>query len=171
MHINPPPSSPKVGTGWLGQHALDSVPLLFDWLILCSIIGFEEMDLASSCKEKLAYFRIKELKDVLTQLGLSKQGKKQDLVDRILSMLSDDQVSKMFAKKNAIGKEQVAKLVDDTYRKMQISGATDLSSKGQGASDSSNVKIKGEKDDSFQSDTKIRCICRSTLDTDPLVKV
>ncbi|XP_015952366.1 E3 SUMO-protein ligase SIZ1 [Arachis duranensis] len=128
------------------------------------------MDLASSCKEKLAYFRIKELKDVLTQLGLSKQGKKQDLVDRILSMLSDDQVSKMFAKKNAIGKEQVAKLVDDTYRKMQISGATDLASKGQGASDSSNVKIKGEKDDSFQSDTKIRCICGSTLDTDPLVK-
>ena len=28
-------------------------------------------------QEKLAYFRIKELKDVLTQLGLSKQGKKQ----------------------------------------------------------------------------------------------
>ncbi|XLS71418.1 hypothetical protein HN51_028283 [Arachis hypogaea] len=27
-------------------------------------------------------------------------------------------------------------------RKMQISGATDLASKGQGASDSSNVKIK-----------------------------
>ncbi|XLU70963.1 hypothetical protein S245_030016, partial [Arachis hypogaea] len=48
----------------------------------------------------------------------------------------------MFAKKNAIGKEQVAKLVDDMYRKMQISGATDLASKGQGASDSSNVKIK-----------------------------
>ncbi|XP_052115497.1 E3 SUMO-protein ligase SIZ1-like isoform X3 [Arachis duranensis] len=51
-------------------------------------------------------------------------------------------VSKMFAKKNAIGKEQVAKLVDDTYRKMHIFGATDLASKGQGASDSSNVKIK-----------------------------
>ncbi|XLS61733.1 hypothetical protein HN51_015961 [Arachis hypogaea] len=59
----------------------------------------------------------------------------------------------MFAKKNAIGKEQVAKLVDDTYRKMHIFGATDLASKGQGASDSSNVKIKGEKDDSFQSDS------------------
>lgn len=28
-------------------------------------------------QEKLAYFRIKELKDVLTKLGLSKQGKKQ----------------------------------------------------------------------------------------------
>ena len=49
------------------------------------------MDLVASCKEKLAYFRIKELKDVLTQLGLSKQGKKQDLVDRILALLSDEQ--------------------------------------------------------------------------------
>ena len=28
-------------------------------------------------QDKLLHFRIKELKDVLTQLGLSKQGKKQ----------------------------------------------------------------------------------------------
>nr|GMD69433.1 E3 SUMO-protein ligase SIZ1-like isoform X3 [Ipomoea batatas] len=48
------------------------------------------MDLVGSCKDKLAYFRIKELKDVLTQIGVSKQGKKQDLVDRILTILSDD---------------------------------------------------------------------------------
>lgn len=34
-------------------------------------------DLLVSTQEKLAYFRIKELKDVLTHLGLSKQGKKQ----------------------------------------------------------------------------------------------
>ena len=49
------------------------------------------MDLLTSCKDKLAHFRVKELKDVLTQLGLSKQGKKQDLVDRILAILSDEQ--------------------------------------------------------------------------------
>ncbi|CAL0334048.1 unnamed protein product [Lupinus luteus] len=130
------------------------------------------MDLVPSCKEKLAYFRIKELKDVLTQLGLSKQGKKQDLVDRILAIITDEQVSKMWAKRNAVSKEQVAKLVDDTYRKMQIAGgATDLASKGQGSSDtSSTVKIKGEIEDSFQSDTKIRCLCGSTLETEPLVK-
>ncbi|KAJ7980970.1 E3 SUMO-protein ligase SIZ1-like [Quillaja saponaria] len=128
------------------------------------------MDLVASCKEKLAYFRIKELKDVLTQLGLSKQGKKQDLVDRILSVLSDDQVAKTWSKKNAVAKEQVAKLVDETHRKMQISGATDLASKGQGVSDSSTVKIKGEIDDSFQSDTKIRCLCGSLLETEPMIK-
>ncbi|KAJ7947780.1 E3 SUMO-protein ligase SIZ1-like [Quillaja saponaria] len=157
------------------------------------------MDLVVSCKEKLAYFRIKELKDVLTQLGLSKQGKKQDLVDRILSVLSDDQVARTWSKKNAVGKEQVAKLVDDTHRKMQISGATDLASKGQGVSDlaskgqgvseaskgqvasdlaskgqgvsdSSNMKIKGEIDDSLQLDTKVHCLCGSLLETEPMIK-
>ncbi|PON80426.1 E3 SUMO-protein ligase SIZ [Trema orientale] len=118
------------------------------------------MDLVASCKEKLAYFRIKELKDVLTHLGLSKQGKKQDLVERILVVLSDDQVSKLWAKKNAVGKEQVAQLVDDIYRKMQVSAAPDLASKGQCVSHSSNVEIKGAIDDQpFQSETKVRCLC------------
>ncbi|XP_073222535.1 E3 SUMO-protein ligase SIZ1-like isoform X2 [Cicer arietinum] len=129
------------------------------------------MDLVSSCKEKLTFFRVKDLKDVLTQLGLSKQGKKQDLVDRILSILSDEQVPKVRAKKNAVEKEQVVKLVDETYRKLQVSGSTDLASKGQGGSDSSNVKIKGEIDDSFQSDTMVRCLCGSSLETDLLIKV
>ncbi|KAK2370786.1 E3 SUMO-protein ligase SIZ1 [Trifolium repens] len=128
------------------------------------------MDLISNCKEKLAYFRVKDLKDVLTQVGLSKQGKKQDLVDRILSILSDEQVVKISAKKNAVDKEQVVKLVDDTYRKLQVSGATDTASKGHGASDSSNVKIKGEVADSSQSDTKVRCLCGSSLETDLLIK-
>ncbi|XP_057479903.1 E3 SUMO-protein ligase SIZ1-like isoform X2 [Actinidia eriantha] len=126
------------------------------------------MDLVTSCKDKLAYFRIKELKDVLTQLGLSKQGKKQDLVDRILAILSDERVS-VLAKKNAVGKQEVAKLVDDIYRKMQVSGATELASKGQGASDSSNVRPKEEIEDSFQVD-KIRCLCGSSLQTDSMIK-
>lgn len=54
---------------------------------------------------------------------------------------------------------------------MQISGATDLASKGQGVSDSSIVKVKGEIDDSFQSDPKIRCLCGNTLETEDLIKV
>ncbi|KAJ4725993.1 E3 SUMO-protein ligase SIZ1 [Melia azedarach] len=129
------------------------------------------MDLVASCKDKLAYFRIKELKDVLTQLGLSKQGKKQDLVDRILAILSDDQVSKMWAKKSAVSKEEVAKLVDDTYRKLQVPVATDLASKGgPGVSNSSNIKIKGEMDDYCQSDTKVRCPCGSSLETESMIK-
>ncbi|XWS52701.1 hypothetical protein CRYUN_Cryun11dG0093300 [Craigia yunnanensis] len=128
------------------------------------------MDLVACCKDKLAYFRIKELKDVLTQLGLSKQGKKQDLVERILVALSDEQVAKMWAKRTPVGKEDVAKLVDDIYRKMQVSGATDLASKAQGVSDSSNVKIKGEIDDPLQSDIKVRCPCGSSLETENIIK-
>ncbi|GAU15620.1 hypothetical protein TSUD_108790 [Trifolium subterraneum] len=61
---------------------------------------------------------------------------------------------KISAKKNAVDKEQVVKLVDDTYRKLQVTGTTDTASKGHGASDSSNVKVKREVADSFQSDTK-----------------
>jgi zinc finger MIZ domain-containing protein len=58
---------------------------------------------------------------------------------------------------------------------MQISGATDLASKGQVVSDSSNVKVKAEVEDSFQiqstTTTKIRCLCGSTLETGDLIKV
>ncbi|KAI8525930.1 hypothetical protein RHMOL_Rhmol13G0269000 [Rhododendron molle] len=124
---------------------------------------------ATLCTDKLAYFRIKELKDLLTQLGLSKQGKKQDLVDRILGILSDERVSGMWAKKNAVGKQEVAKLVDDIYRKMQVSGATDLASKGQVLSDSSNARRKEEVEDSYQMD-KIRCPCGSSLQADSMIK-
>ncbi|CAN1226875.1 E3 SUMO-protein ligase SIZ1 [Linum grandiflorum] len=127
------------------------------------------MDLVNSCKEKLVYFRIKELKDVLTQLGLSKQGKKQDLVDRILSVLSDDQASNVWPKRGAFGKEEAAKLVDDVYRKMQVSG-TDLASKGQSTSNSSSAKLKGEPEDSFHCDRKVRCPCGSTLETKSMIK-
>jgi len=58
---------------------------------------------------------------------------------------------------------------------MQISGATDLASKGQVVSDSSNAKVKAEVEDSFQiqsaKTTKIRCLCGSTLETGDLIKV
>ncbi|KAJ8751353.1 hypothetical protein K2173_016547 [Erythroxylum novogranatense] len=128
------------------------------------------MDLVSSCKDKLAYFRVKELKDVLTQLGLSKQGKKQDLVERILATLSDEPVARIWAKKNTVGKEEVAKLVDDTYRKMQVSGATDLASKEQNVVDGSSIKIKGEIEVPFSSDLKVCCPCGSPLETDSMIK-
>ncbi|KAL1197280.1 E3 SUMO-protein ligase SIZ1 [Cardamine amara subsp. amara] len=128
------------------------------------------MDLVTSCKDKLAYFRIKELKDVLTQLGLSKQGKKQDLVERILTILSDEKAARLWSKKDAVAREKVAKLVEDAYRKMQSSGASDLASKGQVSSDISNVKVQGELEDSFQPDIKVRCICGSSLATESMIQ-
>ncbi|KAF5182567.1 E3 sumo-protein ligase siz1 [Thalictrum thalictroides] len=130
------------------------------------------MDLASVCKDKLAYFRIKELKDVLTQLGLAKQGKKQDLVDRILGVLSDEQASKSqgWAKRHSIGKEAVAKIIDDTYRKMQNPGAPDVASTAHSGSDINNGKLKEEVDDSFQIDMKVRCPCGNTLPTESMIQ-
>lgn len=56
-------------------------------------------------------------------------------------------------------------------RKMQISGAPDLASKGQCISDSSNVKVKGEIEDPFQSDIKVRCLCGRLLETESMIKV
>ncbi|KAL5074180.1 hypothetical protein RYX36_013164, partial [Vicia faba] len=55
-------------------------------------------------------------------------------------------------------------------RKLQASGATDLASKGQGASDRTNARIKGEVDDSFLADMKVRCLCGSSMETDLLIK-
>ncbi|KAL8227224.1 hypothetical protein R6Q57_017056 [Mikania cordata] len=128
------------------------------------------MDLVTSCKEKLAHFRIKELKDILTQLGLSKQGKKQDLADRILAIISDDRVSGMWAKKNVVRKEEVAKLVDDIHRKLQVPGASDLASKSQNlANVTINTLFKEEVEDTHQTE-KVRCLCGSSLQTDLMIQ-
>ncbi|KAG8644574.1 E3 SUMO-protein ligase SIZ1 isoform X2 [Manihot esculenta] len=53
---------------------------------------------------------------------------------------------------------------------MQISGATDLASKGQGVLDSSKAITKGDVDDSFHLDTKVRCPCGSSLETESMIK-
>lgn len=53
-------------------------------------------------------------------------------------------------------------------RKLQVSVATDLASKG---SNSSNIIVKGETDDYLQSDTKVRCPCGSSLETESMIKV
>ncbi|EPS62109.1 hypothetical protein M569_12684, partial [Genlisea aurea] len=92
-----------------------------------------------------------------------------DLVDRIMGILSDDRVSGTWTKKSAVGKEKVAKLVDDTFRKMKVSGAADLSSTSEVVSDCTNVKHKEEIGDS-NSIEKIRCLCGSTLPTDSMIK-
>ncbi|KAI3919698.1 hypothetical protein MKW92_032269 [Papaver armeniacum] len=126
------------------------------------------MDLVSSCKDKLGYFRVKELKDVLTHLGLGKQGRKQDLMDRILAAITDDQVTK--SKKNSIGKEGIAKIIEDTYRKMQTSGATDLASKGQSDSSFDTAKFKDEVVDSRKIDIKVQCPCGSSLQTESMIQ-
>ncbi|KAJ4910979.1 E3 SUMO-protein ligase SIZ1 [Raphanus sativus] len=128
------------------------------------------MDVEARCKDKLLHFRIKELKDVLTQLGLSKQGKKQELVERILTVLSDGKAARLWSKRNTVPKEEVARLVDDTYRKIKVSGASDLASKGQVSSDTSNLKVKGEPEASFRPEMKVRCVCGGSLETESMIQ-
>ncbi|CAN1857829.1 E3 SUMO-protein ligase SIZ1 [Linum perenne] len=72
--------------------------------------------------------------------------------------------SNAWPNRGAVGKEEATKLVDNIYRKMQVSG-TDLASKEQRILDSSNAKFKGELVDSFHCDAKVRCPCGSTLET------
>ncbi|WOL16272.1 E3 SUMO-protein ligase [Canna indica] len=129
------------------------------------------MDLISSCKDKLAYFRIKELKDVLTQLGVPKQGRKQDLVDRILQLLLDDQVLKLqvWGKRNPFRNDEIAKIIDDTYRKMQVTGAMDLASKSSNVADLNQVKPKDEIDD-YHLEMTIQCPCKNSLDSDSTIQ-
>lgn len=53
---------------------------------------------------------------------------------------------------------------------MQVSGSAELASKSEAVSDSSNVKLKEEVEDSYQM-IKIRCLCGSTLPNDSMIKV
>lgn len=54
---------------------------------------------------------------------------------------------------------------------MQVSGASDLASKGQVSSDTSNLKVKGEPEDPFRPETKVRCVCGNSLETDSMIQV
>ncbi|GAB2276717.1 hypothetical protein Dimus_011433 [Dionaea muscipula] len=119
-------------------------------------------------KEKLADFRIKELKDVLSRVGVSKQGRKQDLVDRIVALLYDDGSQGML--KNVVnGKEELVQIIGDVYRQMQEVVAKDASVKKQSSRGTSTVTVKQETQNS-RYPMKMQCPCGSALPTDPLIQ-
>ncbi|KAJ9553704.1 hypothetical protein OSB04_017749, partial [Centaurea solstitialis] len=121
----------------------------------------------SSLKESLSTdvnIKIQELKDVLGQLGVSKTGRKQDLVDRIEALLSEEDVH-FLPKNKTIRKEDVTKIIDDTYRKMQQTGANDPLIGGHCVSDSSSITPREEI-----VDQKIRCPCGKSLKTEFMIQ-
>jgi hypothetical protein len=78
-------------------------------------------ELATRCQNQLASFRITELKHVLSRLGLSKQGKKQILMDKIMEVLVPAETTPSKIKgskmsKNAVSREEAANVIDDIYR-------------------------------------------------------
>uniref|UniRef100_A0A0D9XN58 SP-RING-type domain-containing protein n=1 Tax=Leersia perrieri TaxID=77586 RepID=A0A0D9XN58_9ORYZ len=128
----------------------------------------------ADCKYKLNHFRIKELKDVLHQLELPKQGRKQELVDGILALLSDqqDQGSKMNGLSNIklIEKATVATIVGDTFIKMH--GSTNVVPASRDQTDPGYIaKPKRKSDDYAQLDVKVRCPCGYSMANDSLIKV
>ncbi|CAI5975430.1 unnamed protein product, partial [Closterium sp. NIES-65] len=70
---------------------------------------------------QLLCFRLKELKDVLGHLGLSKSGKKQVLVGRIEALLSSPSVP-FNGRVPTITPTQVAEFIQDTYRSLRSTG-------------------------------------------------
>lgn len=126
-------------------------------------------ELASRCKEKLLTFRIKELKDVLSRVRLARHGKKQVLVERIMALLSpsDQQGYKCNGgglKNHTVDMEEVAKIIDDIFRKMQGSGAPDLASKAQNVQKSQAIVHDEKYDEPSLPETKTRCPCGSAID-------
>ncbi|XP_034604089.1 E3 SUMO-protein ligase SIZ2 isoform X1 [Setaria viridis] len=149
----------------------------------------------AACKQKLGHFRIKELKDVLHQLGLPKQGKKQvcqlllsvsalytinihclyvlELAERVMTAMlnQQDQVSETngLQKANMVGRETAVKIVDDIFRKMQDPASTVATSRSHIESGHS-VKPKKKPDNSAELNVKVRCPCGNSKPNDPMIK-
>ncbi|XP_057852008.1 E3 SUMO-protein ligase SIZ1 isoform X1 [Cryptomeria japonica] len=123
-------------------------------------------------QDKLTFFRLKELKDVLSRLGLAKQGKKQVLLDRIMAMLSDDKGSKLhgWGNKHLIGKDEVAKIIDDIYRKMNGHEGSELASKNRNAT-SINVIARSEDIQEINlPEAKTCCPCGSSQENGHMIQ-
>ncbi|CAK7325500.1 unnamed protein product [Dovyalis caffra] len=133
---------------------------------LGEVFWLMEMDLMASCKGKLAYFRIKELKDILSRLGLSKQGKKQDLMDRVLGLLSDDESELSL---------QVLSFIECYYLPLvllvragvhhlgnqPLTDASDLAAEAPSGLDI--MSVKEELEHFIKPEKRIRCPCGSSL--------
>jgi hypothetical protein len=130
-------------------------------------------------QNQLVSLRIKELKDVLSRLGLPKQGKKQVLMEKIMGVIAPAEVLPPKVKglkmtKNAISREEAATIVNDMYRKVQRSVAPDLASAVRSSNNiggSSSLAHSDEQDEVVGRDeAKTRCPCGNTVDTGTMIQ-
>lgn len=143
--------------------------------------------LALQCKKKLETFRIRELKDVLSRIGVGKQGKKQVLVDKIMAIiltperepftsmgLKFEKLSVRYSKT----REDVARAIDDVYR-LQRCDAPDLAtriepgnSNGVGSVPVSSYRLAGHSIHTGMPrvDSRTRCPCGSTLESGTMIQ-
>jgi len=103
---------------------------------------------------------------------MAKQGKKQVLVERILAMLSDEEGSKLhrMGNKNLIGRYEVAKIIDDIYRKMHGPGASDLASKSRNGPSVNAIVRSDVIGDSVIPESKTCCPCGSSMDSGKMIR-
>lgn len=126
--------------------------------------------LSSTCLEKLETFRIKELKDVLSRIGAAKQGKRQVLIDKVMAIVSPPERQQVGSKgsssiKYGRSREEVAKVIDDVYRKMRGSSALDLATTGEilaGPRTSTQSSKRGE--------ALTRCPCGSKVISESMIQ-
>ncbi|KAJ1264439.1 hypothetical protein BS78_08G001100 [Paspalum vaginatum] len=111
----------------------------------------------AASKQKLVRFRIKELKDVLHRLGLPKHGKKQELVDRVMTVLSNQP--------DQVGRENAVKIVEDAFIKMQDPTSTVAASTSH-IEPGHSVKPKKKSDDP----TKVCCPCGNSKPNNSMIK-
>ncbi|XP_042397995.1 E3 SUMO-protein ligase SIZ1-like [Zingiber officinale] len=93
----------------------------------------------------------------------------QELMDRILALLGDNQVPKPVWGRRNMSTDVVVKIIEDTYRKMQIPGTTDLASRKLSGSEFSHAKPK-EEFDSYKPEIKVRCPCGKSLITESMIQ-
>ncbi|MCO5555508.1 hypothetical protein L7F22_009053 [Adiantum nelumboides] len=129
--------------------------------------------LSSACLEKLETFRIKELKDVLTRIGAAKQGKRQVLIDKVMAIVSTPERQPAGLKgsrpesstKYNLSREEVAKIIDDVYRKMRGSSALDLATAGDIL-----AGLRTSNQSSKRGENVTRCPCGSKMTSESLIQ-
>lgn len=129
--------------------------------------------LSTSCLEKLETFRIKELKDVLTRIGAAKQGKRQVLIDKVMAIVSAPEREPAGLKgsrsesstKYKLCREEVAKIIDDVYRKMRGSSALDLATAGDIL-----AGFRTSNQSSKRVENVTRCPCGSKMTSESMIQ-
>ncbi|KAH8939688.1 hypothetical protein BDL97_15G048700 [Sphagnum fallax] len=135
-------------------------------------------ELVIRCQNQLASFRITELKDVLSRLGLSKQGKKQILMEKIMGVLMPavtlpSKIKGSKLSKN-VSREIAANVIDDIYRKLRSSGVPELVLAGRTrvvAGGSSSIAQSDEQEEVLHLDeAKTCCPCGNSVDMGTMIQ-
>ncbi|KAK3245699.1 hypothetical protein CYMTET_44750 [Cymbomonas tetramitiformis] len=126
----------------------------------------------ASLKSYVQAFRLKELKDCLGRLSLSRQGRKQDLVLRMLSIFQEAHVagsSKL--RPSAINPTHAARIVEDVYFEMMGTPRQALASGACAPlpSHAASASAASAQHGAADASGAVRCICGDNRDLGTMV--